>query len=61
MMWRQSLQIIINISDLSDHGWLSDGKVRWIDSAFPDLIEEIRYPLFEDEFEIENNVESMDQ
>ena len=51
MIWRESLQPIINIPKLSKDGWLSDGKIRWNDTAFPHLIEEILLdPLFEDDF-----------
>ena len=39
MIWRKSLQSIMNIPNLSEYGWLSDGKIRWIDTASPDLIE----------------------
>ena len=49
MIWRKSLQPIINIPDLSEY----DGKIRSINSAFPDLIEEILLDTsFEDDFEI---------
>jgi hypothetical protein len=41
MIWRKSLEPIINIPNLSEYGWLGDGKIRWIDTAFPDLIEDI--------------------
>ena len=40
MIWRKSLQPNINIPNLSEYGWLSDGKIRWIDTAFPDVIED---------------------
>ena len=44
------------------HGWLNDDNIRWIDTAFPDLIEEILLePSFEDDFEIESDVESIDE
>ena len=62
MIWRKSLQPNINIPNLSEYGWLSDGKIRWIDTAFPDLIEEMLLdPSFEDDFEIESDVESIDE
>ena len=62
MIWRKSLQPIINIPNLSEYGWLNDGNIRWIDTAFPDLIEEILFdPAFEDDFESEIDVESIDE
>ena len=60
MIWRKSLQPIINIPNLSEYGWLNDGNIRLIDTAFPDLIEEILLePSFEDDFEIESDIESI--
>ena len=62
MIWRKSLQPIINIPNLSEYGWLNGDNLRWIDTAFPDLIEEILLePSFEDDFEIESDVESIDE
>ena len=53
---------IINIPNLSEYGWLNDGNIRWIGPALPDLIEEILLePSFEDDFEIESDVESIDE
>ena len=62
MIWRKSIQPIINIPTLSEYWWLNDGNIRWIDTAFPDLIEEILFdPAFEDDFESEIDVESIDE
>ena len=62
MIWRKSLQPIIYIPNLSEYEWLSDGKIRWIDTAFPDLIEDILLDAsFEDDFEIEIHAESADE
>ena len=62
MIWRRSLEPMVDIPDLSEHGWLNDGRIQWIDDAFPDSLEEILLdPSFEDYFEIESDVESDDE
>ena len=40
-MWRSCLQANIDFVDIEQNGWSTDGKVIWIDAAFPEEIEQI--------------------
>eukprot|EP00795_Rhopilema_esculentum_P011976 gene11976-2559_t len=40
-VWRSSLQAHINFADLGQDGWSADGKIVWINAAFPEEVEQI--------------------
>ena len=39
-VWRSCLQANIDFADTEQNGWSTDGKIVWIDAAFPEEIEQ---------------------
>ena len=61
-IWKCTNAPIINVPDLKDHGWNSDGEIQWLDDAFPDDINEMLFdPPFNDEIEFGSEDESNDK
>ena len=61
-IWKCTDAPIINVPDLKDHGWNSDGEIQWLDDAFPDDINEMLFdPAFIDEMEFGSEDESNDE
>eukprot|EP00795_Rhopilema_esculentum_P002946 gene2946-1193_t len=40
-VWRSGLQTNIDFADIGQNGWSADGKIVWIDAAFPEEVEQI--------------------
>ena len=47
-IWRHSTRPIIELPRPEDNGWTSEGKIYWMDDAFPDDVEDL---LFNEENE----------
>ena len=61
-IWKSSLQPIIDVSQISEHGWTMEGQIQWVDVSFPDLVEDILLdPNFDEDFEFESDVDSDDE
>lgn len=40
-VWRSCLQTNIHFGDIEQHGWSMDGKIVWMDAAFPEEVEQL--------------------
>eukprot|EP00794_Sanderia_malayensis_P011489 gene11489-biopygen9165 len=40
-VWRSCLQANIDFADIERNGWSADGKIVWVDAAFPEEVEQI--------------------
>ena len=47
-IWKSSLENEANCPDITRHGWNEDGSIKWVESIFPEDIEEI---LLNDNYE----------
>ncbi len=56
MIWRQASFPLINEECPTDHGWLSDYQVAWIDEAYPPDVEELLVEVQDNDFPLSSDV-----
>jgi len=63
-LWKNTTYAQIEIPSITNHGWVADGSIDWIENPFPDDITELL--LNEDESDdevnhVESDIESEDE
>eukprot|EP00794_Sanderia_malayensis_P000919 gene919-227_t len=56
MIWRQASFPLINEECPTDHGWLPDYQVAWIDEAYPPDVQELLVEVPDNDFSLSSDV-----
>jgi len=52
-MWKRTPSPILELPNITDHGWNIDGTIEWITQSFPDSIEELLIQHENDDFDLD--------
>ena len=62
-IWKSSMENEVDCPDITRHGWNEDGSIKWVESIFPEDIEEILLnDNYEEDFDmdVEDTLDSSD-